>query len=361
MLIESIILKPKFVLFSMFTCDFDFDLPPHLIAQEPLLSKENTKMLVLCQQKIIDAKIKDLVNFLPQGCVLVFNDAKVIKAKLNATIARNQAILNFNLNQQISNDFQQNSCWTALAKPLKKVQVGDLLQIGANFSATVLAKKDNFLTLSFCCSNGELLEKLEIFGSMPLPPYIKKTDPQDSKNYQTIYAKHGMAVAAPTAGLHFNEEIFSLLQQKNIIKTFLTLNVGAGTFLPVKTAKITDHQMHHESFVLSQETADIINLAKKEGRKIIAIGTTALRTLEAVAMQHNILQASKSSTDIFIYPPYQFKIVDGLFTNFHLPKSTLFMLISAFIGKQQALDVYYHAIKNNYRFYSYGDSCLFLK
>jgi S-adenosylmethionine:tRNA ribosyltransferase-isomerase len=152
-------------------------------------------------------------------------------------------------------------------------------------------------------------------------------------------------------------EIFSLLQQKNIIKTFLTLNVGAGTFLPVKTAKITDHQMHHERFVLSQETADIINLANKEGRKIIAIGTTALRTLEAVAMQQNILQASKSSTDIFIYPPYQFKIVDGLFTNFHLPKSTLFMLISAFIGEGWK-DVYGHAIGGDYRFLSYGDGSL---
>jgi len=349
----------------MLTCDFDFDLPPHLIAQEPSPSKANTKMLVFCQQKIVDATVKNLVNFLPQNCVLVFNDAKVIKAKLTATIARNQAILNFNLNQQISNDFQQNSCWTALAKPLKKVKVGDLLQIGDNFSATVLAKNSNFLSLQFSCPNDKLLEKLELFGSMPLPPYIKKTGKKtgehDSQNYQTIYAKNGMAVAAPTAGLHFNQEILDTLKQKNITQTFVTLNVGAGTFLPVKTSKIVDHQMHHESFVLSQETADIINLAKKEGRKIIAVGTTALRVLEAVASKHGSLQAKSESTDIFIYPPYQFKIVDGLLTNFHLPKSTLFMLISAFVGKQNAVDIYHHAINHHYRFYSYGDTSLLME
>ncbi len=347
----------------MLTCDFDFDLPPHLIAQEPSKSKANTKMLVFKQQQIIDATVKDLVNFLPLGCVLVFNDAKVIKAKLTAKISRNQAILNINLNQQISNDFQPNSCWTALAKPLRKVQVGDLLEIGENFSATVLAKNGSFLTLSFSCNNLDLLKNLDKFGEMPLPPYIKKTSEDDSQNYQTIYAKNGMAVAAPTAGLHFNQEIFDLLKQKNITQTFLTLNVGAGTFLPVKTTQIADHQMHHESFVLSQETADIINLAKKEGRKVIAVGTTALRVLEAVAsMQGNLqnLVAMQGSTDIFIYPPYKFKIVDGLFTNFHLPKSTLFMLISAFVGKENAFEVYNHAIKNNYRFYSYGDSSLLM-
>ena len=344
----------------MFTCDFDFDLPPHLIAQEPSLSKANTKMLVFKQQQIIDAKVKDLVNFLPQGCVLVFNDAKVIKAKLTAIIARNQAVLNFNLNQQISNDFQQNSCWTALAKPLKKVQVGDLLQIGENFSATVLAKNGSFLTLSFSCNNIDLLKNLEKFGQMPLPPYIKTTSEKDHQNYQTIYAKNGMAVAAPTAGLHFNQEILDSLKQKEITQTFLTLNVGAGTFLPVKTTQIADHQMHHESFVLNQETADIINLAKKEGRKIIAVGTTALRVLEAVANQQGKLLAKTGSTDIFIYPPYQFKIVDGLFTNFHLPKSTLFMLVSAFVGKKNAFTIYNHAIKHNYRFYSYGDSSLLM-
>ena len=344
----------------MFTCDFDFDLPPHLIAQEPSLNKANTKMLVFKQQQIIDAKVKDLVNFLPQGCVLVFNDAKVIKAKLTAIITRNQAVLNFNLNQQISNDFQQNSCWTALAKPLKKVQVGDLLQIGENFSATVLAKNGSFLTLSFSCNNIDLLKNLEKFGQMPLPPYIKTTSEKDHQNYQTIYAKNGMAVAAPTAGLHFNQEILDSLKQKEITQTFLTLNVGAGTFLPVKTTQIADHQMHHESFVLNQETADIINLAKKEGRKIIAVGTTALRVLEAVANQQGKLLAKTGSTDIFIYPPYQFKIVDGLFTNFHLPKSTLFMLISAFVGKKNAFTIYNHAIKHNYRFYSYGDSSLLM-
>ena len=344
----------------MFTCDFDFDLPPHLIAQEPSLNKANTKMLVFKQQQIIDAKVKDLVNFLPQGCVLVFNDAKVIKAKLTAIITRNQAVLNFNLNQQISNDFQQNSCWTALAKPLKKVQVGDLLQIGENFSATVLAKNGSFLTLSFSCNNIDLLKNLEKFGQMPLPPYIKTTSEKDHQNYQTIYAKNGMAVAAPTAGLHFNQEILDSLKQKEITQTFLNLNVGAGTFLPVKTTQIADHQMHHESFVLNQETADIINLAKKEGRKIIAVGTTALRVLEAVANQQGKLLAKTGSTDIFIYPPYQFKIVDGLFTNFHLPKSTLFMLISAFVGKKNAFTIYNHAIKHNYRFYSYGDSSLLM-
>jgi S-adenosylmethionine:tRNA ribosyltransferase-isomerase len=216
------------------------------------------------------------------------------------------------------------------------------------------------LQIKFDCEGDELLSKLEKYGAIPLPPYIKREaeNKDDLKNYQTIYASKGTAVAAPTAGLHFNENIFATLEAKKIQKVFVTLNVGAGTFLPVRSDFLADHKMHEEFFTLSKEAADTINKAKKNGKRIIAVGTTSLRVLESAASENGELKAMQKNTKIFIYPPYKFKIVDGLMTNFHLPKSTLFMLICAFLGKEKAFETYNHAIANNYRFYSYGDSSL---
>jgi S-adenosylmethionine:tRNA ribosyltransferase-isomerase len=348
------------------TSDFDFDLPANLIAQEPFFPKEKTKMLVAKDGQIFDLQLLQLLDFLQAGDLLVFNDAKVIKAKLSAKILRNSAILDFNLDQEI--DGQGKDIWQALCRPAKKVMVGDVLEIAPNFLAEVLAKSDDgFIKIKFNFSGNKLLQKLDKYGSTPLPPYIKREKgvrpllENDAANYQTIYAKNGTAVAAPTAGLHFNENIFSLLEEKKVNKAFITLNVGAGTFLPVRADNIKDHKMHSEFFSISKETAELINETKAKNKKVIAVGTTSLRALESAATKHNFVASGNFNTNIFIYPPYDFKIVDILMTNFHLPKSTLFMLICAFVGKDRAFEIYNHAIKNNYRFYSYGDTSLLFK
>ena len=352
------------------TSDFDFNLPSNLIAQKPFFPKEETKMLICNQDGISDAQVMNLAGFLQKGDVLVFNNARVIKAKLSATIQRNSAHLDFNLDQNLNCDkSNENAIWNALCKPAKKVQTGDHLQIAPDFFATVLNKSDDgFITIEFDSCGNALLEKFEKYGEVPLPPYIKRSDEttaeltkDDRTNYQTIYASGGTAVAAPTAGLHINEKIMASLEERGIQKAFVTLNVGAGTFLPVRSDHIQDHKMHSEFFTISQESADIINAAKKAGNRVVAVGTTSLRVLESSCDDNGIMQATQTNTKIFIYPPYKFKITDILMTNFHLPKSTLFMLICAFIGKEGAFKVYNHAIDNKYRFYSYGDSSLLFK
>jgi S-adenosylmethionine:tRNA ribosyltransferase-isomerase len=350
----------------MKTTDFDFNLPSDLIAQRPFANKAQTPMLVFCNEKIYDKKLNDIVDYLQEGDVLVFNNAKVIKAKFSAQIQRNLAKLEVNLDQECHGLIadEKFTIWQALCKPAKKVVIGDILKISADFFAEVIEKNnDGFIRIKFNCGNLELVEMLDKYGQIPLPPYIKRLEKNldDEKNYQTIYAKEGNAVACPTAGLHFNQEIFNKINSKKIIQVFVTLNVGAGTFLPVRSEFIKDHEMHQESFVIDEKTCEIINNAKKNNKKIIAIGTTALRVLESVANEKNQVEAKKSTTKIFITPPYNFKIVDILVTNFHLPKSTLLMLISAFIGKENAKKIYQHAIEKKYRFFSYGDSSLLFR
>lgn len=346
------------------TSDFNFELPDELIANSPFFPKEKTKMLLYKNSQILDLQLSNLIDFLQEGDVMVFNDAYVIKAKLTATIARNQAKLEFNLDQEID----QSSIWRALCRPAKKVKVDDILEIADDFSAQVIAKTDDgFINIKFNCDKNNLLQKLDKYGQTPLPPYIKRDDisddlkKSDQKNYQTIYAANGTAVAAPTAGLHFDHNIFAKLEAKKIKKVFVTLNVGAGTFLPVRAEEIKDHKMHSEFFTISQESAEIINQAKASGKKIIAVGTTSLRALESASTVDGAIKPITTNTDIFIYPGYKFKIVDILMTNFHLPKSTLFMLVCAFVGKEEAFKIYNHAINNNYRFYSYGDTSLLFK
>jgi S-adenosylmethionine:tRNA ribosyltransferase-isomerase len=340
------------------TADFNFILPDELIAHQPFFPKEETKMLICKDDKIIDKQVINLIDFLQTGDVLVFNDAKVIKAKLSAKILRNQAKLEFNLDQE------NNGIWQALCRPAKKVMPNDELEIDKNFSAQVLEKNDDgFIKIKFNCADEELFAKLEEYGTVPLPPYIKREEKnkEDQINYQTIYAANGVAVAAPTAGLHFTDKIFDLLDKKGIKKVFITLNVGAGTFLPVRVDEIKDHKMHEEFFSISQEAATLINEAKKNRKRIIAVGTTSLRALESAADENGNLQSKSTKTKIFIYPGYKFKIIDALMTNFHLPKSTLFMLICAFMGKEKAFEIYKHAISKKYRFYSYGDSSLLFR
>jgi S-adenosylmethionine:tRNA ribosyltransferase-isomerase len=272
--------------------------------------------------------------------------------------------LEFNLDQEDqiycqNHDFE--SVWNALCKPAKKVKAGDKLEIAPDFFAQILEKTDDgFIKIKFDCSGEKLLSKLEKYGSVPLPPYIKRAEKNldDQKNYQTIYAKSGAAVAAPTAGLHFSQKIFDTLTAKKIQTTFVTLNVGAGTFLPVRSDFLHEHKMHSEFFSISCESAQIINNAKALGKKIVAVGTTSLRVLESSCDENGMIKPTQKHTKIFIYPPYKFKVVDVLMTNFHLPKSTLFMLICAFVGKDKAFEIYNHAIAQNYRFYSYGDTSL---
>lgn len=316
-------------------------------------------MLVFDGKDIRDQEVINLVDHLSSKDVLVFNDARVIKAQISGLIQRNQARININLDQQI-----EDGVWNSLCRPAKKVEKGDVILIADGFSVKVRAKlEDGVIEVVFNKSGDDLFQYLEDYGSVPLPPYIKREEQKESdkQNYQTIYAKDGAAVAAPTAGLHFNQRIFDLIDQRGIKKAFITLNVGAGTFLPVKSDEIKDHKMHYESFSISKANADIINQARQNGGRVVAVGTTSLRALESVADEGGMIASCARSTNIFIYPPYKFKIVDVLMTNFHLPKSTLFMLICAFVGYENAFKIYSHAIQSGYRFYSYGDSSLLFK
>jgi len=345
--------------------DFDFELPKELIAQQPRQEKAKTPLLVFKNQQIFDHKFADLPDFFEAGDLLVFNQARVIKASLQAINLSNSAKINLNLNQQ------NGSFWSAFCKPGKKVAAEDFLEISKEFGAKVLKKEeDGSIWLEFfcdgrVCNDKSFFEQIEKCGAMPLPPYIKRKDGflhgDDEKNYQNIYAKTGAAVAAPTAGLHFNEEIFTKLAAKKIKTAFLNLDVGAGTFLPVRSNQISEHKMHSENFCLDEEVCKLVNQTKENGKKVIAVGTTSLRALEASATKLGTVFAQKNSTKIFIYPPYQFKIVDILLTNFHLPKSTLLMLVCAFVGYEEALKIYQHAITNQYRFFSYGDSSLLFR
>lgn len=314
--------------------------------------------MLVYDNKIIDSKIKHLSSFLNAGDVLVFNNTKVIKAQLSGIINRNSSNININLNQK------NKDIWNALSRPAKKIKEGDLIKIGKDFFAEVVKKYDNgFIDIKFNCIEENLLSMIDKYGSMPIPPYIKKSknDDENQKNYQTFYAKHGQAVAAPTAGLHFSSHLFEELKQKKIKLAFLNLNIGAGTFLPIRSELIKDHKMHLETFSIDEENCKIINEAKEANKKVIAVGTTSLRALESMVKNNQPLKATESSTDIFIYPPYNFRIVDALFTNFHLPKSTLFMLVCAFVGTEYAFNIYEHAIKNRYRFFSYGDCSILFK
>jgi len=338
------------------TSDFDFNLPPERIAHQPANPRDSSRMLVWKNQQIIDKKVSDLVDFLNEGDVLVLNDTKVIKAKLLGR--RGEGRVEINLHKHLDRQI-----WSVFAKPAKRLKIGDSFKIADDFFAQVLNKNDDgTVDLQFNVVGEEFFAMLEKYGQMPLPPYIKNSDQlNEAKNYQTIYAKNSGAFAAPTAGLHFTENIFKKLEAKGIKKVFTTLNVGAGTFLPVKSELVQDHQMHSEYFSITQEACDVINEGKKNGKKIIAVGTTSLRVLESAVDENGKLRAQTRETNIFIYPPYDFKIVDVLMTNFHLPKSTLFMLISAFIGKNDAKNIYDYAIAHQYRFYSFGDATLFFK
>ena len=343
--------------------DFDFELPEELIATRPVNPRSAARLLVAKGDKIDDSTVADLPGFLKPGDRLVFNDTKVLPARLNGFRSRfidvnNVATAKIEVTLLAS---KKESIWSALIKPLRKVRVGEKITFDKSFEAILIDKVDGQGILHFNKENIEFLDRLEELGAMPLPPYIaskRQADKRDNLDYQTIFAQKIGSVAAPTASLHFDLGLLERLKKKGVETSFVTLHVGAGTFLPVKSEDIRQHKMHAEFGEINQKTVDEIRQTKKNGGRIIPVGTTALRLLETAAQSTDILSEWRGETDIFIYPGYKFIVADGLMTNFHLPKSTLMMLVSALMGKETIESIYNHAITKKYRFFSYGDSSL---
>lgn len=337
----------------MRVADFDFELPPERIALRPASPRESAKLLVV-GNGLHDLTVADLPGQLRAGDVLVFNNTKVIPAALSGhrvgrlgTTPKIEALLHMRLD---------GARWRAFVKPAKKLRAGDQIQFGELKALVEEKGEEGEVTLAFAVSGAALDEALATTGRMPLPPYIESKraqDEQDKQDYQTIFAKHSGAVAAPTAALHFTPNLMQRLEALGVNHEFVTLHVGAGTFLPVKVDDTKDHKMHAEWGEVSADVASRLKSIRAKGGRIIAVGTTSLRLLEA-----SRLEAFSGTTEIFVTPGYRFHGIDGLLTNFHLPKSTLFMLVSAFAGQERMKAAYAHAIANNYRFYSYGDASL---
>ncbi len=344
------------------TDDFDFDLPEDRIAQAPVEPRDSAKLLRVTPAGISDHAVHHLPDFLRAGDLMIFNDTKVIPARLmGSRHDEHGGKVEILLHQSLpaEDGFMP---WNAFARPAKRLKIGETVWFAPDFHAIVQQKNDDgTVRVGFPYAAEQFFTLLHQYGQMPLPPYIKREDgpdAQDATNYQTVYARAPGAVAAPTAGLHFTPALLKALKDKGVDTAHVTLHVGAGTFLPVKADLLTDHKMHAEWGELTPDVGDKINRAKAEGRRIVAVGTTSLRLLESAAKADGTIQPFCDETRIFIYPGYQFKIVDVLMTNFHLPKSTLFMLVSAFCGMDRMKAAYQHAIDTGYRFFSYGDSSL---
>ncbi len=328
--------------------NFDFDLPKELIAYNPVFPRDHSKLLVISNNSIENKYFYNITDYLNPGDLLILNNTKVIRAKLKATTTKNAAI-ELNLHKQLD-----EQTWKAFAKKTKKLAVGDILLIADDFTFSIQNIDQGEIEIRFNKPNA--LDYIEKYGQIPIPPYIKRDSQiNDDNNYQTIFGTNLGSVAAPTAGLHFSEDIFTKLSEKQIKHRFVTLHIGAGTFLPVKTDIITDHKMHSEYYSIDPEIIDLIKETKKNGNRVVCVGTTSLRAIES-AFRYSPPKLS-DETNIFIYPGYKFQIADALITNFHLPKSTLFMLVCAFSGTNNMKKAYSHAIANNYRFFSYGDCC----
>lgn len=338
----------------MKTIDFDYELPQELIAQTPLPNRSESRLMVVHKDSktIEHKKFSDILDYLTDQDVLVLNDTKVIPARLIGVKEDTKAVIEILLLK----DLGQNR-WQALCKPQRRVNIGSVISFGDGKLKAVCKTKE---MMGFCefelQYNGILVELLDQLGQMPLPPYIheKLADPS---RYQTVYAKHLGSAAAPTAGLHFTDSLLKKIQEKGVELIFVTLHVGIGTFRPVKEEDLTKHLMHEEYYEISEEAAFRLNEAKRLGKRIVAVGTTSTRTLES-AYHEDGFQAGCATTNIFIYPGYQFKAIDAQITNFHLPKSTLIMLVSAFAGRELILEAYRKAVEERYRFFSFGDAML---
>ena len=338
------------------TKDFYYDLPEELIAQTPLEKRDSSRLLAMDRKTgaVSHHHFYDIIDYLNPGDCLVMNDSRVLPARLlghRPTGGAVEVLLLRDLG---------NKCWECLCKPGRKMQVGNEVSFGnGELTATVKEVREDGNRVVEFHYEGIFLEVLERLGKMPLPPYIK-AELQDQERYQTVYSREVGSAAAPTAGLHFTKELLEKIREKGVNTAFVTLHVGLGTFRPVKAEEITDHHMHSELCMMNQETADLLNETRKNGGRIICVGTTSCRTLESLAAEDGSFHASSKWTEIFIYPGYQFKAMDGLITNFHLPESTLVMLVSAFAGRENVLNAYRIAVEQRYRFFSFGDAMCIL-
>ena len=341
----------------MKTSDFYFDLPDELIAQVPVLDRSSSKLMVLDKETgEIDHKIfKDVIDYLNPGDCLVLNDTRVIPARLIGEKVDTGGKIEFLLLKRHEDD-----TWESLVKPGKRAKIGTKFSFGdGKLIGEVVGLGPEGSRIVKFHYEGIFEEVLDELGNMPLPPYITERL-EERERYQTVYSKHNGSAAAPTAGLHFTDELLNQIKEKGVDIAFVTLHVGLGTFRPVKVDDVLEHEMHSEYYMVTKEAADKINKAKENGKNVICVGTTSSRTVESAAGDDNRVNASSGWTNIFIYPGYKFKVVDKLITNFHLPESTLIMLVSALAGKENVLNAYKHAVEEKYRFFSFGD-CMFIK
>lgn len=337
--------------------DFDYYLPEELIAQTPLVKRDESRLLVLDKEtgEIEHKKFYDIIDYLNPGDTLVLNDTKVLPARLIGTKEETGAVIEVLLLKNIEGDK-----WECLTKPARRIKEGTVVTFGnGELKAKCCGVFDEGIRHFELIYDGILMEILEHLGTMPLPPYIHE-NLEDQSLYQTVYAKEVGSAAAPTAGLHFTKELLKEIEEKGINIAYVTLHVGLGTFRPVSVDNIEEHEMHSEFYSMTKEVADLLNKTKKEGHNIIAVGTTSTRTLETIASQYNEFKECNGWTNIFIYPGYEFKGIDKLITNFHLPKSTLVMLVSALAGRENILNAYKIAVEDKYRFFSFGDA-MFIK
>lgn len=340
--------------------EFDFDLPEELIALRPVHPRSSSKLLFSEKGKIKDLHVSDLPQILKSGDRLIFNDTKVMPALLQGTRYRSGASeirISVNLDKPIT-----NRKWLALVRPARRIKKGDIADFGSSLNAVFGDRHGEFVEIEFQCSDGRLEELLETAGQVPLPPYItsrRDADDDDKSDYQTVFARTSGAVAAPTASLHFDNDLVQQLTERGVKMTYVTLHVGAGTFLPIRGNKIDDHKLHAERGEISEQASDEINESILMGQRVIAVGTTSLRLIESSTFSGRV-RPWKGETDLFIKPGYKFSAISGLMTNFHLPKTTLLVLVASLIGKQRLFEVYRHAIAHQYRFFSYGDSSLLI-
>jgi len=336
--------------------DFDYELPEELIAQTPIKKRDSSRLMVVNKVtgEVSHNHFSDIYNLLNPGDVLVLNNTKVIPARLIGVKEETGAVIELLLLK----DLGENK-WECLSRPAKRLKVGTIVRFGDKLKVEIITKKDEGIVIAKLLYEGILMEILDELGEMPLPPYIHEKLAEKDR-YQTVYAKISGSAAAPTAGLHFTEELLEKLKNKGVEILFVTLHVGLGTFRPVEEENILNHHMHSEFYQMSEDVANRLNLAKKEGRKIYAVGTTSTRVLETISHKYPEFRECSGNTEIFIYPGFEFKAIDGLITNFHLPKSTLIMLVSALASREIILNAYKIAVNEKYRFFSFGDA-MFIK
>lgn len=336
--------------------DFDFDLPKDLIAQTPIKDRDTSRLLVLNKDNgdIKHKHFYDILDYMEKGDTLVLNDTKVLPARLYGLKEETNAAIEILMLKDNGEDV-----WECLVKPAKRVKEGTVIKFSDKLKAKCTGVYENGIRHFKFIYNGIFYEILDELGEMPLPPYIHEKL-KEKDRYQTVYAKNIGSSAAPTAGLHFTKELLTKIKNKGINIVYITLHVGLGTFRPVTVSNVNDHKMHSEFYIMSKETADILNETKKSNHKIISVGTTSTRTLETIVSLYGKFKETSGFTDIFIYPGYEFKAIDALITNFHLPKSTLVMLVSALAGKDNIMKAYKAAIKEKYRFFSFGDAMLII-